>query len=152
MARSKDPFANVKLSEQVGLDQRLFSEEKPPSPPHGGTPATPPESPTQETRKQVSQEGSLPARKVASQERGKDASQQADQGEGSLAEVPVLKNSFLFTEEEWNLFDDLKIALRRTYGIKATKNDLARAAIRFLTEDYQKRKEASFLVKKLSRK
>ena len=79
------------------------------------------------------------------------AGQQGSQ-EGGQAEVPVLKNSFLFTEEEWDLLEDLKIDLRRTYGLKATKNDLVRAAVRFLAEDYHRRREASFAVKKLSRK
>lgn len=137
MAKTRDPFSGMKLSQQVGLDQRLFSEQSSPA--------------AESSKEEVSQEPSFPGNKEPSQEVGKEAGQEGVK-EGSLQDIPILKNSFLFTEEEWDLLDDIKLDLRRRFGLKATKNDLARAGVRLLADDYQEKKEASFLVRKLPKK
>jgi hypothetical protein len=59
---------------------------------------------------------------------------------------PTYKSSHLFTQEEFEMFEDLKLLLRREYGIRAYKNDLARAAIRLLAEDYRTNEGKSYLV------
>lgn len=179
MKRRDDPFAGIDLSEQAGLDQRLFVGEEAPTPP-----APPPDIPSSkrgspETSKPASQEagnegrretsreggkeagreafppGEKEAGKEASHEARKEASQEAVREggrEAPLPELPVFKNSFLYTEEESNLFDDIKLDMRRRLGRKASKNDIARAAIRFLAQDYNQNPQDSFLVRNLPRK
>jgi len=171
MMQRDDPFAGIVLSEQAGLDQRLFTEERGPtlpSPPPEGSPTKPG---TQETRKEgrreTSREGSGEGGRETSQQRvkevenevsheaGKQTSQEAMREparEAPLPDLPVFKNSFLYTEEESNLFDEIKLDLRRTHGRKVTKNDIARAAIRFLAQDYYENPETSFLKRNLPRK
>jgi hypothetical protein len=58
----------------------------------------------------------------------------------------------LFTSEEWEGLEDLKFALRRAYGLDATKNDLARCAMHVLIEDFQAKGADSIAVQRLSRK
>lgn len=102
---------------------------------------------TQETGKQVSRQGSFEGGKEPSLEARKEYDREL-----GLEQVPVYKNSFLYTEEEWNLFEDLKTDLRRSHSLKATKNDIARAGLHLLAEDYYENQETSFLAKKLRRK
>jgi len=93
--------------------------------------------------------------KEASQQAWKEASQEGmrePEETAALSETPVFKNSFLYTEDEWNLFEDIKLDLRRRHGRKASKNDIARAAIRFLAQDYYQNQETSFLARNLPRK
>ncbi len=92
------------------------------------------------------------------QEVGKEAVKEEEKGEGEVktGEVsstpppaedrPIYKSSHLFTQEEFEMFEDLKLSLRREYGIRAYKNDLARAAVRLLNEDYRMNEEKSYLV------
>lgn len=49
---------------------------------------------------------------------------------------PYRKDSFLFTDEEFEALEDLKLELRRTYDLPATKNDIVRAALHAALEDY----------------
>jgi len=49
---------------------------------------------------------------------------------------PYRKDSFLFTDDEFNRLEDLKLELRRRHDLPATKNDIARIAFHLLFEDY----------------
>jgi len=56
---------------------------------------------------------------------------------------PWRKDSFLFTDSEFDRLDDLKLEVRRRFDLPATKNDIARAALQALFEDYARNPEKS---------
>ena len=62
---------------------------------------------------------------------------------------PYRKDSYLFTDEEFEAIEDLKIELRRKYDVKAIKNDIARCAIGFLISDFQRNRDKSYIVRHL---
>lgn len=155
-----DPFSGIKLSEQAGLDQQLFSRG----------PIDQNDTKTRERGKEggreTEKEASKPGKKKRRKEEGRETEKEPDReagregvfpsGSPTLAldttELPVHKVSYLATESEWNLFDEMKLDLRRRHGLKTTKNDIARLAIRFLARDYEQKQGDSFLVKKLRKK
>lgn len=142
MTKKASPFAGIKLTEQTpsagGLDQRLFAS------------STAQQQPSK-TRPQVFQE----VGKEAKKETGKEASQPG-KSEGSrgfdLNIRPYRKDSFLFTTEEFEALEDLKLELRRKFDLKVTKNDLARSGLHYLVEDYKRHGEASIAVRRLRAK
>ena len=179
MATKASPFAGKKLTESaspIGLDQRLFmpqgaaenelseseffKEPKPSATPPPADPlsiATTHEEPTTEvsTEKLPPTNNSLQIGKEGSREVGKEASLEGSREVGKLfdlSEIPSRKDSFLFTDEEFEAMDDLKLELRRAYALKATKNDLARCGIGYMMDDYKRRAEDSEIVRRLKRK
>jgi hypothetical protein len=141
MAKSISPFAGKKLTEstpvtKAGLDQRLFS-----SSPIQST-EKPKEAATQKVGKEESREGS--------REVGKEVGKEESREVGKLFDInanPHRKDSFLFTDEEFEALEDLKLELRRKYDLKATKNDIARSAMQSIFEDYEQHKENSIVVR-----
>lgn len=69
-----------------------------------------------------------------------------------INDKPYRKDSFLFTDDEFEAMEDLKLDLRRKFDLKATKNDVARGALQYLFEDYYRNGESSVIVKKLKKK
>jgi len=69
-----------------------------------------------------------------------------------LDEEPTTKTTFLVTPDEAEILEELKLQLRRRLKLKATKNDIIRAAIRLVSQDYVKNQQTSFLVRKLAGK
>jgi hypothetical protein len=139
-----DAFAGIRLSEQVGpasIEQRLFS----------GQPLSPtakePKPKTQETGKPGNREVGQEGKRETSQEGMKEASKEPKL-RFNLADSPTRKDSFLFTEPEFEALEDLKLELRRKHQVKVTKNDLARCALHLLVEDYETNRERSFLGRK----
>lgn len=59
---------------------------------------------------------------------------------------PWRKDSFLFTDSEFDRLDDLKLEIRRRFDLAATKNDIARAALQSLFEDYARNPEKSRVI------
>jgi hypothetical protein len=70
----------------------------------------------------------------------------------NLNAKPYRKDSYLFTDEEFEAMEDLKIELRRKYDVKAIKNDIARCAIGFLITDFQRNRDKSYIVRHLRTK
>ena len=66
-----------------------------------------------------------------------------------INEKPWRKDSFLFTDSEFERLEDLKLELRRRFDLPATKNDIARAAFQGLFEDYARDAEKSRIVRHL---
>jgi hypothetical protein len=142
-----DVFSGIKLSEQVGeagVEQRLFSAPKP-SKPAEQKPGN------QETGKPGNWEVGKEGKREVSQEVSQEAKKE-DEKAFNLEDTPTHKDSFLFTEEEFEALDDLKLEFRRRFDVKVTKNDLARCALQLLVEDYRQNQERSFLGRKLLRK
>lgn len=143
MPKQPSPFSGIKLSQEVipdasAVDQKLFS------PPPRTVSPSPGQSPiSQEVGKQVkketSQETSLPGRR--------EIGPVLD-----LNETSYRKDSFLFTDSEFEALEDLKLALRRRHGLPATKNDIARAALHHIVEDYHRNGDRSIVVSRLRRK
>lgn len=136
------PFSGLKLSGQAppsepGLDQRLFSQAAPPTErrPEAKTPAE-----NQETGK------------LARRETGKEFSHLGGRVVGhpfDLGERPYRKDSFLFTHEEHEALEDIKIELRRKFDIATTKNELVRCALHQLLEDFRRAGEGSIVLRRL---
>lgn len=161
-----NPFSGLKLSEQFGSpapgpDQQLFTTPTPPAPTSPQGPSTPPRPSSasgtttsdQAESRQVAE--ALLGGKEGSREIGKEASLEGKRVVPrlfNLDDQPYRKDSFLFTSEEFEKFDDVKLDLRRSHDIKATKNDLARCAMGYLIEDYERRGSDSELVKRLQRR
>ena len=66
--------------------------------------------------------------------------------------MPLWKGTFLFTQEELEALEDLKLDLRRKYDLKTTKNELARCALQGLLEDYYQRSGSSDVLRRLKKK
>jgi hypothetical protein len=159
MTKPTSPFAGVRLSEQTSLapsrlDQQLFAAPKsPPALPE----RTQQTSSSPKPRKQVSQESRnlprFPASQIPSQEAGKPASlPPAPVPPFDLQRTPLWKTTFVFTEEELEALEDLKLELRRRFALKATKNDLIRCALHALIEDHRRQGERSSTLKRLRSK
>ena len=69
-----------------------------------------------------------------------------------LSEQPYRKATFLLTDEEFELLEDLKLALRRAHGMKTSKEDIVRCGIHLLHSLYHLEGEQSSLVKSLRKK
>ena len=142
---SRDPFLGFKLTQTVQpaesgkLDQRLFApktetKSKLPTPRSAPAPRreeTPPK-PVSQTR---------PIAKLESLTRDFD-----------LAEQPLYKLSYLFTQPEIEALEDLQLELRRDLDIKVTKNDVIRSALHLMVQDYNTNGSASFLLRKTRKK
>ena len=63
-----------------------------------------------------------------------------------LSEEAYRKDSFFFTDDEFNAIVDLKITIARKEGIKITKTDLARIAFKLLMDNYLKEGEKSLII------
>ena len=143
MPKSSGAFTGIKLTEPLppagaGLDQRLFSS------PTTKRPSKPKQA--SETQEVVNK---------GSRETGKETSQPGKSEVGQIFDLndkPYRKDSFLFTTEEFEALEDLKLELRRKLDLRATKNDLARCAIHHLIEDYKRHKDGSLVVRRLRTK
>jgi hypothetical protein len=107
-----------------------------------------------------SQPPSLPrgqeAKRLRSQEVRRPASQEAKRSTSDAQTVEgwddemVWKGSHLYTDRERNLFDEIVLKLRERFGLEVQKRLLARAAIRLLADDLQRKGETSFVVSLLT--
>jgi hypothetical protein len=59
------------------------------------------------------------------------------------------KYTLAFTEEELEIIEDIKLDLRRRFGIKTSKVELVRCGLGELIEDFQKHGDQSRLVSRL---
>lgn len=55
----------------------------------------------------------------------------------------------MFTEEELEAIEDVKLELRRVFGVKTSKNELVRCGLWELIEDYRRHGERSRLLQRL---
>jgi hypothetical protein len=64
----------------------------------------------------------------------------------------LYKASYVFTQSELEALEDLKLELRRERDNKISKNDLVRAAVHMLVEDYKESGDSSYLIRKIRKK
>ncbi len=110
--------------------------------------ATPPGAPHRLPEAKVGKEGS--------REVGREGSRESSPAEQPVAfdinEKPYRKDSFLFTDQEFEALEDLKLELRRQYDFKATKNDIARVALSELFDNYKRSGDKSAIIRHLKSK
>lgn len=148
-----DPFAGLKLSNQTSpspppakLDQRLFSTELTPPP------APPPEPQDSPENAPSTPEPPIPAPKPKAPERAALKPPSLTRSTFDLEEEALYKSSFVFTQGEQEALEDLKLELSREHGDKVFKNDLIRAALHLLIEDYRTNGTKSYAAKKTRRR
>lgn len=164
-------FAGLKLTAAtpapvVPMDQRLFAPTLAAREPDRQPAPAPPSAPPRPTT--ISANAAAPAEvgKEAKRERGEPLIPlEAARSERPLTEPaaktmsrfdinekPYRKDSFLFTDAEFDRLEDFKLELRRRFDLKATKNDIARAAFHHLYEDYSREPQKSAVVRQLRAK
>jgi hypothetical protein len=67
----------------------------------------------------------------------------------SLDDEALYKASYVFTIGKLEALEDLKLELRRELDSKVTKNDLVRAALHVLVDDYRRAGDRSLVVRML---
>lgn len=143
----KNPFAGLGSAVEAapGVDQQLFTPPSAPTPTEPTAPSPQPETSFQ-GNKETRKEGNKPGRKEPSQQ---VAVQRPGAALFDLSTQPYKKATFVFTEDELEALEDLKIDLRRESAIETTKYDLVRAGLHNLIEDYRLRRNDSFIVRRL---
>ncbi len=177
---NEDPFSGLSLTEATkpsdGLDQRLFAAQAPketvpaPEPKRLTAPekqsaeAKPADIPEPVVRVNGKvQPGAKPANRPASTpvavpfaaattEQPLSAPETKRVSRFDINERPFRKDSFLFTDPEFDRLEDLKLELRRRFTVAVTKNDIARVALHYLYEDYTHDPARSFILKMLRTK
>jgi len=71
--------------------------------------------------------------------------------EFDVSATPHRKDSFLFTTEEFEALEDLKLEIGRALGEKVTKQNLIRCAVAHLVDDWRRRGVQSSVVAPLKR-
>ena len=146
---SDDPFAGLKLSSQAApgrLDQRLFDRED-----GAPKPAAPPSTPPAKVERSAPApkpdvpKPAPPARPIL-----RPAS--LTRSNLRLMEQPLYKATFVFTQEELEVLEDLKLELRRQLDSKVTKYDLIRTGLHMLAEDYTTNGEKSYVYRKIRKR
>lgn len=145
-----DPFRGIKLSEQApaqGLEQRLFAPTPPAPTPEPQKPADkPPAEKSAPTPKSPTPKPEPPRAAPAPKISLKPASLTTN---FNLDDEALYKASYVFTPQELEAIEDLKLELKRELDSKVTKNDLMRAALHMLVEDYREKERDSFVVRRL---
>ena len=97
-----------------------------------------------DTRKQ----GTVDARKPGSPEVRESAAPEIAPS-FHLGRVAHLKYTLAFREEELDALEDVKLALRRQYDVRASKTDIVRLGLHELIQDFYRNKAGSVLVERL---
>ena len=146
-----DPFGGRKEPQQAGpapatpIEQKLFRRPLP-------TPSAPAPAPPQSPPTENQHTEPAPATAPVSPRKEKGAPPPGAPRRFDLREQPLYKNSFLFTQEEAAVLDELKLELCRQLDTKITKNDLIRCALHMLAEDHATKREGSYVVRKVGKR
>ena len=146
---SDDPFRGIKLSEQArtpGVEQRLFAAPTIDTVPEPRKPAEKPPSPSSPAPQKPESPLAAPTPKI----RFVPASLASSTFD--LDDEALYKASYVFTIRELEALEDLKLELKRELDSKVTKNDLVRAALHMLVEDYRDKDQQSYVYRKIKRR
>jgi hypothetical protein len=69
-----------------------------------------------------------------------------------INQTPTSKYTLAFTMAELEALDDLKVNLRKIYGLKAPKIDIIRSALHHILKDYKANGETSIVVTRIREK
>jgi hypothetical protein len=141
--KSADPFAGVKLSEAAKpasgpIDQQLFGSRPATAPSQAAAPAPIADS--------------FPSRPEQAPKRPEPKPSADERSIFDINDQPWHKDSFMLTESEFERIHDLKLRLRREFDLNATKNDIARAALHFICEDFERNPDKSVILTALRKK
>ena len=151
MAQSKDPFANVKLSEQVGLDQRLFEQPQPKRPDNRPEVETDVRTsvPKGERSKGQKVEGSEGQRNEGRKER-ESVRTRVSSGTGHVVvKRQVERRPYDFYIDQVRWLNRKKLDLEEQYGQRVTANAMVQLAVDLLIADFEERGEDSKLIRTL---
>jgi hypothetical protein len=156
-------FSGKKLSEQTtvatpGIDQRLFA----PAPLLQSQPATP----TGEAAQSAGHEHTTALPEIPKLNASIKPAEMAPpmpvapaaametplRFELDLSAIPHRKDSFLFTTEEFEALEDLKLQVGRSLDIKVTKQNLMRCALAALIDDWRRKGPNSLIIAPLKRR
>ena len=165
--KGKSVFAGLKLSEQTavkpaGLDQRLFG----PAPPPVLEPSAPTVPPTLPAAPDPTPSSEMPPRTLYGPKDGRKPpvlasppSQPTEplrepqtRFEVDLSAIPYRKDTFLFTSDEFEALEDLKLEIGRALDVKVTKQNLVRCALAHLIDDWRRKGVASSVIAPLKRR
>jgi len=132
MMSKKSPYEGFDLAGQVNpsgpLDQQLFQSR-----PRQSSVVAQDVEPPSDSQKQGNKETFSPASLETS-------------NQVSPIPSPLQKATFALPTDVLDVLDDIKRTLRRSYGIRLSKEKLVAEAIERMNEDLSKNKEKSFLV------
>ena len=151
MVRSKDPFSDIKLSEEIGLDQRLFQQED--------------EGTTQQranvtTEQRENQEAKRRGRETTKERPDAAASRRVrEQTRRPTPTVKIVSASERIDERHsHDIFRDqvrwmnrTKLDIEETYGTRITSNAIVKLALDLLIDDFERHGGSSKLVRSLIR-
>lgn len=141
---NRDPFTGFKLTEAAQpqkLDQRLFAPR--PAPKAEQPPPVRFDPPIEQ---QKADGADLPAGA------GQGLTFESLTRDFKLADVPLYRNTYIFTAEELEAIEDLRLELRRELDTKVNKNDLIRCGLHMLVEDYAKSGATSYVRRKIQKR
>jgi hypothetical protein len=156
-------FSGKKLSEQTtvatpGVDQRLFApapspHSQPAAPTEAAAeplqPESPPATPAISEVKEGTRPVLIPPPSAAAPATALDT---PPRFELDITAIPHRKDSFLFTPEEFEALEDLKLQVGRGLDIKVTKQNLMRCALAALIDDWRRKGPNSAIIAPLKRR
>jgi hypothetical protein len=151
MARSKDPFSDIKLSSGVGLDQRLFQK---------GDEGTTKQRDNVTTEQRDNQPGSEQNNETTKRRSGAAASRRLRERtrRPTLAVRIVSASERIDERHSHDIFRDqvrwmnrTKLEIEETYGKRITSNAIVKLALDLLIDDFERHGESSKLISSLTR-
>ena len=111
--------------------------------------------PSVEPNREINNNKSREVGKEVNREGSREVGKEVNSGLQSTSTIfdpnvkPYRKDSFLFTDDEFEAMEDMKLELRRKFDLKTSKTELARCAIGHLVEDYKRNGPNSIVIKRL---
>jgi len=161
MAKTASPFAGMSLTSQtpiapVGTDQRLFiPSQPPPVPPAKAT--TPTQQPIQ-TLEPQKRGSTFPHKYISTKTQKHGSAETLNQGNTvparrfDIRDAASERYTLTFTIEELEALEDVKLELRRWFGVKTQKYNIIRHALHELIEDFERNGEQSILLRRVKQK
>jgi hypothetical protein len=94
---------------------------------------------------------SLEPRSLGTLESRKEGTKES-KSQFDLAQPPYKNDTFSFTQEELEKLEDIKIELKRKLDIRTSMNEIIRAGLHNLFDDYDKNGARSNVVKRIKEK
>lgn len=139
MAKVKDPFTNIGLSQQVGLDQRLFQESN--------------ETTKQRHNESTNQRGNEPTMSRRSQRSSEWSMARFIETPKPRSSQPIERGARISERHSHDIFKDqvrwmnrIKLEIDEQYGVRITSNSIVQLAIDIVMRDYETSKGDSKIV------
>jgi hypothetical protein len=151
MTRSKDPFSDIKLSQEVGLDQRLFQQGDDGTTKHR-TNATTEQRDNQQARTQDNELRRRRSNAAANRHAREQTRRPAPTvGIVSASERIDERHSHDIFRDQVRWMNRTKLDMEETYGKRITSNAIVKLALDLLIDDFERHGESSNLIRSLIR-